>query len=786
MTQRHPRVVLALLAVLALVVTACSDDASVPESSAADAPLRSPTTTAPPPPILERVALEPAHLAGAGDQRMVAVASGTVPGVGDRLVAIGSSGGSPSVWWSSDGLTWQRPELAPEAFGEGATLADVVADPVSGGFVVVGGIAGAAAVWVSADGVTWTPARVDAGPAMDIVAWTHLGFFAFGTGEVIGAPDSVPAQYTAVWQSPSGERWSSAFDDANLFARPGAGRVVAVVDDGREVQAVVEQEGGGPELWRTSDGLFWSADPDVGAALLPAGGSPAAAAATGLGSTVVVVGTDTKADGVDGALWYSTGSRPFEQVAHDEEMLGGDGIQAMEALVQAGDRLIVVGTETGDDGDVDAVVWTAGTASGVQRPGGPEPVIPGHQHVADIAVLGSTPVVVGWEETASGVDAVVWEVTGAPDPEEPSGPAPGPGTRPQELTWQRVEDQNALTGPGEQRMDGIAGLPDGFVAVGSRPGPDDSVDGAVWRSVDGREWSAVDVGGLGGAGDQRLLDVATGAAGLVAVGVEGPSAAVWTSAEGSAWNRVAHDEGAFGGPGDQRAEAVTALPGARGWLAVGTDGRGDAAVWSSEGTTWTRTPAEGLGGPGEQVLHDVVAGEDGLVAVGTDGNSAAAWTSPDGLAWSRSDLGGGQAAALADSGAVVVVGSAPGDGREGVAWRSAGATTWERVEGGELAGPLDQEMAGVTVGDGVIVAVGTTDLGGGVDAAAWTSADAGTWARSGHDENVFGGDQAQRMVDVAALGTLVVAVGWSGSSAEDRDAGVWVADLSGGSGRSPL
>jgi hypothetical protein len=132
------------------------------------------------------------------------------------------------------------------------------------------------------------------------------------------------------------------------------------------------------------------------------------------------------------------------------------------------------------------------------------------------------------------------------------------------------------------------------------------------------------------------------------------------------------------------------------------------------------------------------------------------------------------------------VGSAPGDDADAVTWRSADAATWERVEGGELAGPLNQSAAGVTVGDDVIVAVGSTDLGGGGDAAAWTSADAGTWARSVHDENIFGGDQAQQMTDVASVGGLVVAVGWSGSTPESRDSAVWVADLAGGSARSRL
>ncbi len=42
------------------------------------------------------------------------------------------------------------------------------------------------------------------------------------------------------------------------------------------------------------------------------------------------------------------------------------------------------------------------------------------------------------------------------------------------------------------------------------------------------------------------------------------------------------------------------------------------------------------------------------------------------------------------------------------------------------------------------------------------------------------------MTAVAAQEGMVVAVGWSGSTPESRDAAVWVAELRGGGGRSNL
>ncbi len=56
------------------------------------------------------------------------------------------------------------------------------------------------------------------------------------------------------------------------------------------------------------------------------------------------------------------------------------------------------------------------------------------------------------------------------------------------------------------------------------------------------------------------------------------------------------------------------------------------------------------------------------------------------------------------------------------------------------------------------------------------------WVRTPHAEDVYGGDHAQRMVALAQLGDVVVAVGWSGSTPATRDAAVWVNAPVGGGG----
>jgi hypothetical protein len=235
-------------------------------------------------------------------------------------------------------------------------------------------------------------------------------------------------------------------------------------------------------------------------------------------------------------------------------------------------------------------------------------------------------------------------------------------------------------------------------------------------------------------------------------------AVVWTSPDGVSWSRVPHDEAVFGGDGAQQIFSVTA--GGPGLVAVGIDGtldteEGNAAVWTSaDGFTWSRVPHDEavFGGAGEQRMLSVTRGGPGLVAVGfdwpadTDLVDAAVWTSPDGFTWSR----------------------VPHD---------------EAVFGGEQ----EQKMLGVTAGGPGLVAVGSDGYSGepgnrpfdepAADAAVWTSPDGFTWSRVPHDEAVFGGAGAQRMLSVTSGGPGLVAVGTvSGDTNEfepNLDAAVW-------------
>jgi hypothetical protein len=153
-------------------------------------------------------------------------------------------------------------------------------------------------------------------------------------------------------------------------------------------------------------------------------------------------------------------------------------------------------------------------------------------------------------------------------------------------------------------------------------------------------------GAAQGLGNTATMNsVTVGGPGLVAVGSDGLHAAVWTSADGITWSRVARDDGAFGGLDYCQAgptiSSVTA--GGPGLVAVGSDVDeycgAFAAVWTSvDGITWSRVQEDGRVF-GSQTINDVIATDFGLVAVGSrDGDthgSAVVWTSPDGIRWSQ-------------------------------------------------------------------------------------------------------------------------------------------------------
>jgi hypothetical protein len=372
------------------------------------------------------------------------------------------------------------------------------------------------------------------------------------------------------------------------------------------------------------------------------------------------------------------------------------------------------------------------------------------------------------------------------DPAATTIPAPEP-IQLESLVWSRVPHDAAVFHLTEDEYvsDVVAGGP-GFVAVGTT-GSDGAVwtspDGLTWTFLRNNEPH-------GEHGDRSIMSITTGGPGLVAVGytfdtpdVGGFSAAVWTSEDGISWSKTLYSEAAFGsitseprpGAGNTMMRDVT--EGGPGLVAVGSDAW-SAAVWtSSDGITWSRVPDDpevfGYGRTGESSwrMSQVVAGESGFVAVGS-----VVWTSPDGLNWSvRPDAPDIRAVAATKSG-FVGVGSeetiedacdveARGDCTAAV-WTSSDGITWNRVPNNDAVfggGPDKQWVSDVTTVGDQVVAVGTS---------VWASPDGLTWSR------IYTPELRAHMYAVAAGPSNLVVVGGDGAhryqEEEDGSAVVWV------------
>ncbi|MGI9648141.1 MAG: hypothetical protein ACR2OI_06445, partial [Acidimicrobiia bacterium] len=319
------------------------------------------------------------------------------------------------------------------------------------------------------------------------------------------------------------------------------------------------------------------------------------------------------------------------------------------------------------------------------------------------------------------------------------------------------------------------------------------------EEVDG--WTRVpqDEAVFGGERTQVMWGVTVGGPGLVAVGWDGPDAAVWISLDGIDWLRVPHDETVFGGasmfdvtvggPGLVAVGIVDPVPVAGG--APGGYSGGDAAVWTSvDGITWSRVPHDDtvFGGFDFQSIRSVTAGGPGLVAVGAHGvgpghNYSLVWTSVDGITWSRiphddAVFGASEMEAVTVGGpGLVAVGTAilnDDEDQTAAVWISVDGITWSAVPhdgavfGGEFGGVT---MNSVTVGGPGLVAAGDALSPNGTDAVVWTSVDGITWSRLPHDEAVFGQDRT--MWSVTAGGPGLVAVGETHGPSL---AAVWVSD----------
>jgi hypothetical protein len=316
--------------------------------------------------------------------------------------------------------------------------------------------------------------------------------------------------------------------------------------------------------------------------------------------------------------------------------LGGEGDQSIKAVLSGASGTIAGGLDgSGTEGDAAVSSFGDGAWTRVESEalGGS-----GKQAIAALAVAGGTTVAVGWLQLGTDRDAATWTSTGdaflrSCELDSVCGDAAVPG------------------GDRRQEMLGVAATGGGFVAVGRDTDPaGGNFDAAVWRSADGSTWErvALPADGFSGPESQGMNDVVSTGTGLVAVGRDGLDAAVWRSGDGITWERVSSD--VLQGPGAQEMIAVVAGgPGlvVVGYDDVGGDRRRDAAVWTFDGVDWSRAGGDALAAAGGQEMRAVAVVGGQILAAGSDSAGAdrdgAVWTSPDALEWRQvrdGELGG--------------------------------------------------------------------------------------------------------------------------------------------------
>jgi hypothetical protein len=425
--------------------------------------------------------------------------------------------------------------------------------------------------------------------------------------------------------------------------------------------------------------------------------------------------------------------------------------------------------------------------------------------IACAAVLGVALIACGDGDTtdspaATGPDATKVPATTSPPETTPPETTPPettpPETTPPEtapettvapvagLTWTRLADGAGI--PVDAQIASVVNGPSGLVAVGV----DLAGFPAVWSSADGVTWTPV-VDPVAFGMLAQIDDVVAGGPGLVAVGSEriGDPAqflfrpAVWTSADGSVWTKVALDDQIMGGA--EWASMVGVTSTTTGLVAVGYAETGPdrvAAVWTSaDGATWARLAhvPEVFGSSGFTSMSAVTAGGPGLVAVGRqritdDIESGAIWTSPDGVTWARvaadpTVVGGATTSVLLDAvtaaGPGLVAGGIEriGEDFDVALLTSPDGVTWTRVPPApDFSGPGSQALRDLTAGGPGIVGVGSVDTGdpSTATAAVWVSPDGVAWTRVPDDPAVFGGNGSFSWMEAVAVGGPgLVAVG---------------------------
>ncbi len=284
-----------------------------------------------------------------------------------------------------------------------------------------------------------------------------------GTLVVFGSDSSGGDFDAAVWTSDDGGLSWDRFDPgSNAMGVRGDQGVRGVTTTGSKVIAVgyTRQAGDADAaIWTSSDAESWTL-------LVPSDlselGDQQMITVTTLDGLFVAGGFSESPESKDAFVWTSTDGSDWKRV--DDDSLGGDGDQQINAIVTGGPGLVAVGQES-IDGDTNAAVWTSIDGISWERVQDPAGVFQGDGSQQMSAVAASdVGLVAAGSEVLNGTNGAVW--------------ISADGT-----AWARVPAGSPEIAPlvdfGRQGIRALLTTDDGFVALGwEGRGGDDDAD--VW------------------------------------------------------------------------------------------------------------------------------------------------------------------------------------------------------------------------------------------------------------------------------------------------------------------
>ncbi len=689
------------------------------------------------------------------DQELTGVAS-----AGSIVVAVGGE---------TDTADYRAEFLVSSDGGRSFRLADVrtpdgaepgygdtprVVAGAEGAWVALGGSRAGTAVWTSRDGRTWTRQPDATGSVfghdkITRVTRTSSGFVAVGdTSQKGDYSDAVPV----VWLSPDGRQWERLGNDQLKMSLSGGPlSLIDVAAHGNAVLAYGWTTNGKGQVvkdgvWRSADGgRTWTtadvphpkgtAGPGIAISATPTG-FVAGRNANGKSEHYGVVLTSA-----DGQSWQPAGEIHLPGYGGLQRIAGSD--RGLVAVIGADKKVLLARS---DDGRT----W---------QNGGEVATSPGRT-VDGVAVTAGATVVAGHDNDGQDADALL-------------------AVR-DSLGQEIPVDLTAVTGAvrPDQTVTSVASAANLRVAVGGTNG-----DGAVWTSPDGTRWTrAGDPGqALTRPGAQRLVNVANGGAGWLAVGYDAAKPLVVTSPDGATWHAASDFDPGSGG----HVATYAAAAGPSGYVIAGESGS-SAGVWfSADLKSWQTADGGDLGGTSSAArwMRGVVAGPSGYVAVGglTDPDvkdapqgRPAVWTSADGKKWTLKELSAPSGAlegwfdkVAVHGGALVATGTATtSSGRIAFAFVSLdGGASWQEVRlpvagpGGADSSDRNSAITAVTATPRGFVLAGAAGRPGRADVVLWTSADGRTWAAQAPQGTGLSGRGDQWLTGMTAAGPDLLAVG---------------------------